>query len=147
MSATIDVGELRQRLAESVAHLAELEAAAIDAVIGGKSEGDLSALEVKKRECRERIVLLKDAIEHMEHQQQEDAQKRMLAHTAEFMGPLIAPLDEAVAKLALPPYDKPTHPLEPEVIKPKQTFRWPAIRRSRAAIDGTNDDCGGGASR
>lgn len=122
--STIDVGELRQRLAENVAHLAELEAAAIDAVIRGKSERDLSALETRKVQARERIVLLQNAIKSLDQQNQIDAQQRMLAHTAEFMGPLVAPLDEAVAKLALPPYTGPMCDLTPETVPTKKTGRW-----------------------
>ena len=82
------------------------------------------------------------------NQQQIDAQKRMLAHSAEFMGPLVAPLDEAMAKLALPPHTGPMHPSRRrKLYQLKRLDAGSEIRRSRAAIDGTNDDYGSGAGR
>ena len=116
--------ELRQQLSETVARLAELDAAAIAAVVDGKGERDISAIETRKSQARERVVLLQRTIKQLEYQQQLDAQKVMLAETVATIAPLVAPLDEAAAKLALPLYDKPTHPLEPPVVKPKQTGRW-----------------------
>ena len=125
MTATEDrLSELRQQLSESVARLAELEAAAINAMVEAKTERDISALETRKAQARDRVVLLTKTIKQLEHQPQLDAQQRMLDQTAEFMGPLIAPLDEATAKLALPPYTGPMHDLEPEVVPAKKTGRW-----------------------
>jgi hypothetical protein len=119
------IGELRQRLAESVARLAELEAIAIDALIAGKGDRDVAALEVKKRECGERIAALGKAIKQLEHQRQTDAQQRMLAQTMAFVAPLTASFDEATAKLALPPYTGPMRDLTPETVPAKKVFRWP----------------------
>ena len=49
MTTTDDkLSQLRQQLTESVARLAELDAAAIDAVVGGKTERDISAIETRK---------------------------------------------------------------------------------------------------
>jgi hypothetical protein len=123
--------ELRQQLSESTARLGELEAIAVDALIAGKGERDVAALEVKKRECRERIAVLGKAIKQLAQQQQLDAQQRMLDHTMAVVAPLTKALDDSAAKLALPPYDKPTHPLEPEVVPAKKTFRWPGNPKQR----------------
>jgi hypothetical protein len=126
MSMTDDrLTELRQQLTESVARLAELEAAAIDAMVEGKGERDISAIETRKSQTRDRIALLQQTIKQLERQRQLDAQAFMLAQEAAFMGPLVAPLDQASGALALPPHvpDKPVK-LEPETIKPKQSFRW-----------------------
>jgi hypothetical protein len=67
------VDELRQQLSESVARLGELEAAAIDAVLEAKTERDVSAIETRKGQARDRIVLLQRAIRTLEQQQQTDA--------------------------------------------------------------------------
>jgi hypothetical protein len=125
MTTTDDrLSQLRQQLAASIARLAELDAAAIDAVVGGKGERDIAAIETRKAQARDRIVLLQKAIKQLEHQTQLDAQQRMLDQTMATIAPLTKALDEGAAKLALPPYDKPTRPLEPDVIKPKQVGKW-----------------------
>jgi hypothetical protein len=118
------LGEMRQQLAESVARLAELEAAAIDAMLEAKPERDISAIEMRKAQARDRVLLLQKTIRQLEHQIQLDAQAFMMRETMAFVGPLIAPLDEATAKLALPPYTKPMQPLEPEVVPAKKIGRW-----------------------
>jgi hypothetical protein len=86
-----------------------IEAIAVSAVIEGKGERDISGIETRKAQARDRIVLLQKTIKQLEHQQQLEAQQRMLDQTMAFMSPLVAPLDEATAKLALPPHlpDKP----------------------------------------
>ena len=119
------LSQLRQQLSESVTRLTELEAAAIDAVVGGKGERDVAALEAKKRECCERIAVLGKAIKQLEHQRQLDAQAFMMRETMAFVEPLTKALDDCAAKLALPPHvpDKPVR-LEPDVIKPKQVGKW-----------------------
>lgn len=125
MTTTDDrLSELREQLSDSVARLATLDAAAIDAVVEAKPDRDVTALETRKAQARDRVALLRQTIKQLEHQQQLDAQAFMMRETTKFMGPLVAPLDEAAAKLLLPPYNKPTHPLEPDVVKPKQTGRW-----------------------
>ena len=59
MTTTDDrLSQLRQQLSESVARLAELDAAAISAVIEGKTERDIAAIETRKAQARDRIVLL-----------------------------------------------------------------------------------------
>ena len=79
MTATEDrLSELRQQLSESVARVAELEAAAIDAMVEAKTERDISALETRKAQARDRVVLLQKTIKQLEHQLQLDAQQRML---------------------------------------------------------------------
>lgn len=118
------LGELHSQLTESVARLAELEAAAIAAMVEAKPERDISAIEIRKGQTRARVVLLRNAIKQLENQTQLDAQAYMTRESEAFMSPLTKAFDDATAALALPPYDKPTHPLEPEVVKAKQTFRW-----------------------
>ena len=87
MTATEDrLSELRQQLSESVARLAELEAAAIDAMLEAKAERDISALETRKAQARDRVVLLQKAIKQLEQQQQLDAQQRMLDQTMAVYG-------------------------------------------------------------
>ena len=54
------------------------------------------------------------------------------------MGPLVAPLDEATAKFALPPYTGPTHPSKPEVVPAKKTGDGSAIQNNKAATAGMN---------
>ena len=67
MTTTDDrLSQLRQQLSESVARLGELDAAAINAVVGGKTERDISAIETRKAQARERIVLLGKAITELE---------------------------------------------------------------------------------
>ena len=69
MTTTDDrLSQLRQQLSESIARLAELDAAAINAVVGGKTERDISAIETRKAQARDRIVLLGKAIKQLEHQ-------------------------------------------------------------------------------
>jgi hypothetical protein len=124
MSATDDrLGELRRQLAESTARLSELEAAAIGAMIEAK--GDVTALETRKAQARDRIALLQDAIKHLDQQQQIDAQRRMLAQAMEVMAPLTKAMDDSVAKLALPPYVPPEKPVRPEPEVPAKTSRRP----------------------
>jgi hypothetical protein len=48
----------------------------------------------------------------------------MLRETLAAISPLTAPLDQAAAKLALPPHNGPTPKLEPEAVKPKQVGKW-----------------------
>ena len=115
---------LRQQLAESVARLAELDAAAIAAVIEAKAERDISAIETRKAQARDRIVLLQNAIKQLEHQRQLDAQEFMMRETMAVIAPLVAPFDEATAKFALPPHTGPMRPLEPDVVRPKTTGKW-----------------------
>lgn len=115
---------LRQQLAESVARLAELEAAAIAAVIEAKAERDISAIETRKAQARDRIVLLQNAIKQLEQQRQLDAQEFMMRETMAVIAPLVAPFDEATAKFALPPHTGPMHDLTPETIPAKKTGRW-----------------------
>ena len=87
MTATEDrLSELRQQLSESVARLAELEAAAIDAMVEAKAERDISALETRKAQARDRVVLLQKTIKQLEHQLQLDAQQRMLDQTMAVYG-------------------------------------------------------------
>jgi hypothetical protein len=119
------LSELRQQLAEAVARLAELDAASITEMIEAKAERDVTALETRKAQARERIVVLQKAIKQLEHQAQLDAQAYMMRETEAFMGPLVAPLNQATAALLLPPHvpDKPVS-LEPEVVKPKQFGKW-----------------------
>jgi hypothetical protein len=119
------LSKLRQQLSDSVARLTELDAAAINAVIEGKTERDISAIETRKAQARDRIVLLQKSIKHLEHQQQLDAQASMMRSTMAFIEPLTKTLDEGAAKLALPPHvpDKPVQ-LEPDVVKPKQVGKW-----------------------
>jgi chromosome segregation ATPase len=118
--------ELRAQLSDCSKRLGQLEAIAVDALIAGKTtERDIAALEVKKRECRDRIVLLEKAVQQLERQIQLDAQRRMLDQTMAVVSPLVAPLDEAASKLALPPYTNKMHPLVAETIPPKPTYRWP----------------------
>ena len=125
MTATEDrLSELRQQLSESVARLAELEQAAIDAMLEAKAERDISALETRKAQARERVVLLKKTIKQLERQLQLDAQQRMLDQSAAIMAPLVAPLEEAIAKLALPPHTGPMHDLTSEVVPAKKTGKW-----------------------
>ena len=118
------LSQLRQQLAESIARLGEHDAAAINAVVEGKSERDIAGLETRKAQARDRIVLLGKAIKSLEHQIQQDAQRRMLDHTMAVVAPLTKALDDASAKLALPPHDKPMQPLEPEVVRAKTTGKW-----------------------
>ena len=82
------LSQLRQQLAESVARLAELDAAAIDAVVGGKAERDITAIEVRKAQARERIAVLQKAIKQLEHQAQLDAQAFMMRETLATIAPL-----------------------------------------------------------
>jgi hypothetical protein len=119
------LSQLRQQLSESVTRLGELEAAAIDAVVGGKAERDISAIETRKTQARDRILLLGKAIKQIEQQLQLDAQAFMMRETTAFVAPLTKALDDGAAKLALPPHvpDKPMQ-LEPDVIKPKQFGKW-----------------------
>ena len=49
--------ELRAQLTKTVARLAELERHAIDAVIEDKGERDISAIETRKAQARDRVVL------------------------------------------------------------------------------------------
>jgi hypothetical protein len=126
MTATDDrLAQLRLQLAESITRLAELDAAAIDAVVGGKTERDISAIETRKALARDRIVLLGKAIKQLEHQLQLDAQAFMMRETMALVAPLTKVLDDGAAKLALPPHvpDKPVK-LEPDVVKPKQVGKW-----------------------
>jgi hypothetical protein len=119
------LAQLGQQLGESVARLAELDAAAINAVVGGKGERDISAIETRKAQARDRIVLLQKAIKQLEHQLQLDAQAFMMRETMAFVEPLTKALDDGARALALPPHvpDKPVR-LEPDVIKPKQVGKW-----------------------
>ncbi len=125
MTTTDDrLSQLRQQLSESIARLGELDAAAIDAVVAGKTERDISAIETRKAQARDRIVLLGKAIKQLEHQRQLDAEAFMTRETMAFVEPLTAPLNQAAAKLALPPYNKPVHSLEPDVVRAKTTGKW-----------------------
>ena len=94
-------------------------------MVGGKTERDIAAIETRKAQARDRIVLLQKTIKQLEHQIQLDAQAYMLRETMAFVEPLTKALDEGAAKLALPPYvpDKPVQ-LEPDVVKPKQFGKW-----------------------
>ena len=94
-------------------------------MIEGKTERDVTALEVRKTQARDRIVLLQKAIKSLEHQTQLDAQAFMMRETMATIAPLTKALDDGAAKLALPPHvpDKPVQ-LEPDVIKPKQFGKW-----------------------
>ena len=85
----------------------------------------MSAIETRKAQARDRIVLLGKAIKQLEHQRQLDAQAFMMRETMAFVEPLTKALDDGAAKLALPPHvpDKPVK-LEPDVVKPKQIFKW-----------------------
>ena len=126
MTTTDDrLSQLRQQLSESVTRLGELDAAAINAVVEGKTERDISAIETRKAQARDRVVLLQKTIKQLEHQQQQDAQAFMMRETMAAVAPLTKALDDGAAKLALPPHvpDKPVQ-LEPEVIKPKQFGKW-----------------------
>jgi hypothetical protein len=126
MTTTDDrLSQLRSQLAESIARLCELETSAIDAVISGKTERDVTAIETRKAQARDRIVLRGKAIKQLEHQLQLDAQAFMMRETMAFVEPLTKALDEGAAKLALPPHvpDKPVR-LEPDVVKPKQVGKW-----------------------
>ena len=97
MTTTDDrLSQLRQQLSESIARLGELDAAAIDAVVGGKTERDISAIETRKAQARDRIVLLGKAIKQLEHQRQLDAQAFMTRETEAFVAPLMAPLHEYI---------------------------------------------------
>ena len=118
------LSRLRQQLAESITRLGELDVLAINAVVGGKTERDISALETRKAQARDRVALLTKAIKQLEHQRQLDAQAFMTRETAAFMGPLIEPLDRASAALLLPPHNAPAPKLEPEVIPTRKTGRW-----------------------
>jgi hypothetical protein len=119
------LGPLRQQLSESIARLGELEAAAIDAVVAGKTERNVTALEVRKTQARDRIVLLQKAIKSLEHQTQLDAQAFMMCETMATIAPLTKALDDGAAALLLPPHvpDKAVK-LEPDVVKPKQFGKW-----------------------
>lgn len=94
---------LRAQLSEAIARLGELDAAAIQAVIEGKTERDISAIETRKAQARDRIVLLTKAIKQLEHQIQLDAQAFMLRETMAFVEPLTKALDDGARALALPP--------------------------------------------
>jgi hypothetical protein len=118
------VDELRRQLTETVTRLGELEQAAVDAMLEAKPERDVSALEVRKAQARERVVLLQRTIKQLEGQQQLADQQRMLDQTMATISPLVAPLDEAASKLALPPHTGPTQSLEPETIKAKTSGKW-----------------------
>ena len=124
MTDRIDLASFANNSPKSVARLAELEAAAIIAMVEAKAERDISALETRKAQARDRVVLLQKAIKQLENQIQLDAQQRMLDQTMAFMSPLAAPLDEAASKLALPPYTGPMHDLTPEVVPAKKTGKW-----------------------
>jgi hypothetical protein len=101
-----------------------IEAIAVSAVIEGKGDRDIAGIEARKAQARDRIVLLQKTIRELETRQQLDAQQRMLASTVATIAPLTAPLDRAASALALKPHDRPTHPLEPETVKPKQSGKW-----------------------
>ena len=125
MTATEDrLSELRQQLSDAVARLAELEQAAIDAMLEAKAERDISALETRKGQARDRVVLLTKAIQQLEQKQQLDAQAYMTREAEAFMAPLLAPLDEATSKFLLPPHTGPMHDLTPEVVPAKKTGKW-----------------------
>jgi hypothetical protein len=57
--------ELRRQLSESTARLAELEAAAIDAMIEDKGERDISAIITRQAQTRDRVVLLQQTIKQI----------------------------------------------------------------------------------
>jgi hypothetical protein len=122
------LGALRQQLSECSKHLAETEAIAINAVIEG-NERDVSGIETRKAQARERIAVLGKAIAQLERQRQLEAEQFMTRASEAFIAPLVAPLDRATAALALPPHTGPMHDLMPETVKPKQTFRWPGMPR------------------
>ena len=82
MTTTDDrLSQLRQQLSESVARLAELDAAAVNAMIEGKAERDISGIAVRVSRARDRVVLLQKTIKQLEHQQQQDAQAFMMRET------------------------------------------------------------------
>ena len=125
MSTTDDrLSELRQQLSEAAKRLGELEVTSVEAIIEGKAERDVSALEVRKAQVRDCVVLLQKTIRELEHRIQLAAQQAMLDHTLAVVAPLTKALDDAAAALALPPYDKPMNPLEPEVVPAKKAGRW-----------------------
>ena len=97
---SVRLTQLRQQLSEASARLGELDAAAINAVIEGKTERDVTALEVRKTQARDRIVLLQKAIKSLEHQTQLDAQAFMMRETMATIAPLTKALDDGAAKLA-----------------------------------------------
>jgi hypothetical protein len=101
-----------------------IEAIAVSAVIEGKGERDIADIEARKAQARDLVVLLQKAIKQLEGQQQLADQQRMLDQTMAFIAPLVEPLDRAANELKLPPHDKPTHPLEPDVIKAKTSGKW-----------------------
>ena len=117
MTTTEDrLSELRQQLSESVARVAELEAAAINAMVEAKAERDISALETRKAQARDRVVLLTKAIKQLEQKQQLDAQQRMLDQTMAFM----CAADQGARRQLRPSWrcrrtPEPMHDLEPEV--------------------------------
>ena len=79
-------------------------------MLEAKPERDISALETRKAQARDRVVLLQKTIKQLEQQHQLDAQQRMLDQTMAFMAPLIAPLGRQLRRssvAALPPSDKP----------------------------------------
>jgi hypothetical protein len=134
MTATDErLTELRQQLSEAVKRLGELEVASVEAMIEGKVERDISAIEVRKGQARDRVALLTRAIKQLECQQQLADQQRMLDQTMATISPLVAPLDRAAAALALPPYTPAKPPqLEPETNKAKQVGRWFGTPRQSA---------------
>lgn len=128
------LGELRRQLSECSKRLSALEAAAIEAMIEAHGARDLTSLEARKAQARDRIVLLQKAIQQLERQQQLDAQAFMMRETLAFVEPLTKALDESAAKLLLPPHvpDKPVR-LEPDVVKPKQFGKWFGNPKSSAS--------------
>ena len=125
MTATDDrLGELRQKLSENVARLSEIEVMAVDAVIEG-GERDVAALEVKRRECAERIAAFGKAIAHIEHQKQIEDQQRMLAVSIAAVAPATKAMDDSLAKLVLPPYTPPEKPVRVEPEVPAKTSQRP----------------------
>ena len=71
----------------------------------------MTALETRKAQARDRIVLLQKTIKELETRQQLAAQKAMLDHTLAVVAPLTKALDDSAAKLALPPHSEPTQPV------------------------------------
>jgi hypothetical protein len=126
-------GDLRTDLvakrAEAAARVLSLETTATAALLGGRDEKQIDALQVEISSTRERLKLLDRALKEHDQRQQLEAQQRMLDQTMAFVAPLTAPLDEAAAKLLLPPHTGPMRDLTPETVAKKTSFRWPGMPR------------------
>ena len=122
----IDLASFTQQLTDSVARLAELEAAAIVRWLKPSRSATLLPLKFAKRQTRARVVLLQKAIKQLENQTQLDAQAYMIRESEAFMSPLTKAFDEATAALALPPSltaNRRTR-WNLKLSKRRQTFRW-----------------------